>query len=307
MSQAAADTLVAEADALLRSDAFSEAATCYEKAAALAPMHGAAWRGLGHALLRLHRPREAAIAFDRALGLLPDSATALWGATVAHAEIGNAVVAHSYLKRTLALQPTWIEMARAIPQLAVFLQPSARASDALRAHLGAFSARSYSHARDPSRTVEVGRIPRLPEPRKRTYVTIGMSNATWPDPQRPRGELILASNLDDDAECGAILSNLAFHLPDTGFFPEPGVLVRGVIGALALGDLSRRLPHVYVAVPRLWDLPSPLDAGPPAIVLSQVIPVSDTEAEAWQADPVGFELSLVARGTDVTDLLRAGT
>src|SRR5262249_46325179 len=79
----------------------------------------------------------------------------------------------------------------------------------------------------------------------------------------PRVELVRATSVDDGAACGQILANLGFHLADTGFFPEPGVMVRDVIGALGDGDLSQRLPHVYITVPRSGGLALPIDEGPP--------------------------------------------
>src|SRR5689334_17129403 len=116
MSQAAADALVDSANELFRAENFSEAADKFERATQVFPPHALAWKGLGHSLLCLGRPHEAARAFDRAIGIRPSSATALWGGAIAHAEIGNKVVAQNYLRRTLALQPTWIEMARSVPQ-----------------------------------------------------------------------------------------------------------------------------------------------------------------------------------------------
>src|SRR3954471_14947365 len=141
MSQAAADALVEEANELFRAESYAEAVGRFERAAQLFPPHSLAWKGLGHALLCLGKPHDAARAFDRAIGLRPESATALWGGAVAHAEIGNKVVAQSYLKRTLALQPTWIEMARSVTQLVPLLQVSTKAADALRSALGTFSTR----------------------------------------------------------------------------------------------------------------------------------------------------------------------
>ena len=304
MSQAAADALVVEADELLRAEKFADAAARYEKASKLFPPHGLAWRGLGHSLLRLGRPHEAARAFDQAIGLLPDSATTLWGGAVAHAEIGNKVVAKRYLQRTLGLQPTWIGMARGIPQLAELLQTSTRARAALTSRLGAFSARAYQHASDSTRVIEVGRIVDQPVAHQLTFVTLGLANQTWSEPQRPRIELLLASTVDADL-CGTILSNLAFHLVDAGFYPEPGVLVRDAIGALGIDDLSRRLPHVYITVPRAWELPLPLDEGPPAITLAQVVPVSEGELALWRDNPAELELALAAREVEVADLRRA--
>src|SRR5262245_43598851 len=140
MSQAAADALVAEASELFRSEQFGDAAVRFERAVTVFPQHALGWKGLGHALLCMGKPHEAARAFDRAIGLRPESATALWGGALAHAEIGNKVVAQNYLRRTLALQPTWIELARTVAQLAPFLQVSTRAADALRTALGNYSA-----------------------------------------------------------------------------------------------------------------------------------------------------------------------
>ena len=305
MSQAVADALVAEAHELFRREKYAEAAARFEKAAQIFPAHAIAWKGLGHALLCCGRPHDAARAFDQAIGLAPGSATALWGGAVAHAELGNKVVAQNYLKRTLALQPTWIEMARGVPQLAGFLQVSTRAAELVRIAFGAFSTRTYRHAADAARTVEVGRILNQPRFGQWTYVTIGLSNRVWPEVGRPRVELVLATMIDSEI-CGQILANLAFHLGDTGFFPEPGVMVRDVIGALGAGDLSQRLPHVYITVPRVWELKLPLEVGPPPVTLAQVVPVSEAEYAAWRQGVAGFEASLAKRRVELADLGRSG-
>lgn len=301
----AADVLVEEANELFRLEQFSEALTRYERAAQIYPPHPLAWKGIGHSLLCLGKSHDAARAFDRAIGLAPGSATALWGGAVAHAEIGNKVVAQSYLRRTLALQPTWVEMARGVPALAAFLQVSARAGDALRAGLGSFSTRTYRHTSDDRRSIDVGRIANRPRLGQWTYLTIGLSNREWPEIERPRVELLLATTLDDEV-CGQILANLAFHLAETGFFPEPSVMVRDVIGALGAGGLSQRLPHIYITVPRAWSLELPIDSKPPPITLAQVVPVSEAEYQQWRSDVAGFEQQLLRRRVDVTDLRRKG-
>jgi hypothetical protein len=305
MSQAAADALVDEANELFRAEKFAEAAARFEKAAQVFPPHAVAWKGLGHSLLCLRRPHEAARAFDQAIGLKPDSATALWGGAVAHADVGNKVVAQSYLKRTLALQPTWIDMARGVAQLQPFLQLSMRAGEALRLAFGSFSTRTYRHSGDETRSVEVGRIVNQPRFGQWTYVTIGLSNREWPDVERPRVELAMATTIDVEI-CGQILANLAFHLAETGFFPEPGVMVRDVIGALEIAELSERLPHVYIAVPRIWEVPLPLDVGPPPVTLAQVVPVSEHEYVRWRQNVAGFAGSFAARRIEVADLARSG-
>src|SRR3954462_7656075 len=169
MSQAAADALVAEANELIRAEKFSEAAAKFERGTQLFPPHALAWKGLGHALLCLGRPHDAARAFDRAIGLKPDSATALWGGAVAHAEGGNKPVAQNYLRRTLALQPSWLEMARSVPQLAPFLQVSTRGADAMRAALGTFSTRTYRHTHDEARSLEIARFVGQPTVSHWTY------------------------------------------------------------------------------------------------------------------------------------------
>src|SRR5215467_9049832 len=174
MSQAAADVLVAEGQELFRTERFDEAAQKFERAVAVFPPHAIGWKGLGHALLCLGKPHEAARAFDQAIGLKPDSATALWGGALAHAEIGNKVVAQNYLRRTLALQPTWVTMAQGVAQLAPFLQVSTRAADLLRNAFGAFSGRTYRHAMDAQKAIEVGRIANLPAFGQWTFFTVGV-------------------------------------------------------------------------------------------------------------------------------------
>ena len=322
MSQAAADALTEEGNTLFRAERFADAISRFERATQLFPSHALAWKGLGNALLCQGRAHDAARAFDHAIGLKPMSATALWGGAVAHAEIGNKVMAQNYLRRVLALQPTWIEMARNVPQLAAFLRMSTRTADMLRAAFGAFSTKTYRHA--------AARVARARgRPARRTcrrsasgrFLTVGLSNTTWPalagggsaaegrrgSIDRPLVELVLASTLDVEA-CGQILANLAFHLGETAFFPDPGVMIRDVIGALGAGagDLSQRLPHVYLAQPRGWSIRLPLDPGPPATTLVQVIPVSEAEYQTWRRGVAQFEASLAARKVDVADLRRAG-
>lgn len=305
MSRQAADELVEEANSLFQAERFTDALARYERAVQIFPEHSVAWKGLGHCLLCLSRPHDATRAFDRSIGIRPDSATALWAGAVAHAEVGNKLMATNYLRRVLALQPTWIEMAKNLPLFAPILQPSTRASEALHGVFGAFSTRTYRHADDDKRYVEVGRILNQPRERAFTYVTIGLSNKTWPDPARPHVELMLATVVDGEV-CGQILANLAFHLQTTSFFPQPGVLVRDVVAALSAGELSQRLPHVFIGVPRAWKLKLPLHDGPPPITVAQVIPVSEAEYVRWRSNPTAFELSFIERGIDPFDLRRPG-
>jgi hypothetical protein len=116
---------------------------------------------------------------------------------------------------------------------------------------------------------------------------------------------MLATIVDGEI-CGQILANLAFHLQTTSFFPQPGVLVRDVIGALSAGELSQRLPHVFIGVPRAWKVALPLYEGPPPITLAQVIPVSEPEYTQWRANPTAFEQSFANRKIDPFDLRRSG-
>lgn len=306
MSQAAADQLVREGDELFRAEQFSEAAARFEGAVNVFPHHALGWRGLGHALLCLGKPHEAARAFDQAIGLAPTSATALWGGALAHSEVGNKVIAKDYLKRTLALQPTWLTMALDVPALASFLQVSTRASEALHRIFGPFSCKRFQHALDEARAMEVGRLVNTPVKDKLTFVTVGLSNAEWAEPERPRVELLMSSTMDHEA-CPQILANLAFHLAETRFFPEPGTVVRDTVAALHAGEISDRLPHVYIQSPRHLGIELPIDEGPPAITLAQVVPISESEYQLWrEIGPVAFEQSLAERRVDVTDLRRTG-
>ena len=305
VSQAAADALVSQGHELFRTEHFDQAADRFRRATVMFPPHAVAWKGLGHALLCMGKPHEAARAFDQAIGLKPDSATALWGGALAHAEIGNKVVAQNYLRRTLALQPTWLAMAQGVPQLALFLGVSNRAADLLRQAFGAFSGRTYRHATELERAIEVGRLTNLPVFGQWTFVSIGVSNKEWPE-GRPRVELLMASTVDTEI-CGQILANLGFHLTMTEFFPEPGTMVRDVVASLAAGELSQRLPHVYVCPPKAWNLHLPLTVGPPAITLAQIFPISEAEYQTWRNHGADrFERSLVERRVDLADLRRSG-
>jgi len=307
MSQAAADALTAEGHALFDQRSYAEAAARFERAATIFPTHAAAWKGLGHCLLVMQRATEAARAFDRAIGLAPDSATALWGGALAHAELGHRLVAKDYLRRVLRLQPTWVAMARGVPKLAAFLQLSAHTADLLRTELGAYSARAYRHASDPNIVLEVLRIGDVPERGVVTYASLGLCDIAWPEHGRPRVELLLLAATDLEA-CAQIVANTAFHLMDRRFFPEPGSMVRDVIAVLNAGDLSQRLPHVYFTVPRAWNLPLPLDEGPPAITASMVVPVSEREYQYWREHGmVAFERAIDDAQIDVSDLKRTAT
>jgi hypothetical protein len=306
MSQAAADALVAEAHELFRDEHFAEAAQRFERAVAVFPHHGIGWKGLGHALLCLGKPHEAARAFDQAIGLLPRSATALWGGALAHAETGNKVVAQNYLRRTLALQPTWLGMAEGVAQLAPFLKISTRSAELVERAFGSFTTRKYRHANETGRALEVGRIANRPVFGQWTFVSIGLANTEWDDPERPRVELVLAATVDDEV-CGQIVANVGFHLAAKRFFPEPGTMVRDVVGALAAGDLSRCLPHAYIRLPRAWGVQLPLALGPPVITLAQVFPISEAEYQTWhRLGPDGFEHMLAAKAVDVADVRRTG-
>jgi tetratricopeptide (TPR) repeat protein len=306
MSQAAADSLVREGDELFRAERFGEAAARFERAVVVYPNHAIGWRGLGHALLCMGKPHESARAFDQAIGLRPDSATALWGGALAHAEIGNKVIARDYLRRAISIQPSWADMALQTPSLASFLQVSSRTADRLHAAFGTFGTLRYHHSNYPERYVDIGHIPMVPSYGLSTYITIGLSNAEWAELERPRIELVMASRFELDV-CAQILANLAFHLAETRFFPEPGTMVRDVVGALQAGDLSQRLPHIYVQSPRSWRISLPLDEGPPAITLAQVLPVSEQEYQAWRGlGPQRFEKQLIDRAIDISDLGRTG-
>jgi hypothetical protein len=82
--------------------------------------------------------------------------------------------------------------------------------------------------------------------------------------------------------------------------------VRDVVGGLDAGEVSKRLPHVFLREPKGWQLALPLDANEPRITLVQVIPVSEAEYQTWRQNVPSFEASLAQRKIDVSDLRRAG-
>lgn len=303
MSQSAADRLTAEGNELFQRHEYVDALARFERAAAVFPEHHQAWKGVGHCLLCLARPSDAARAFDRAIGLKPDSATALWGGALAHADLGHKIVAQNYLKRVLQLQPTWIELALSVPALAAFLTTSNHTADLLRLALGAHSSRTYRHAADAQRTIDVARFADAPEAGLTTYASIGLSNVPWPD-QRPRLEILLATTADGPAP-PQIVASAAFHVMDAGFYPTPGALVRDLVGVMGAGDLSQRLPHLYFSVPRRWGLRLPLDEGPPAITVTMAVPVSEREYQYWQAHgDQALEAAFAASDVEFADLGR---
>jgi len=305
MSLRAADALTAEGNDLFQRQQYADAAARFERAVVVYPSHPQAWKGLGHSLLCLGRPDDAARAFDRAVGLRPDSATALWGGALAHADLGHGIVARNYLLRALSLQPTWVDMARGVPQLAPFLKLSARAGELLRLAIGTHSARTFQHASHESRAIDVLRVGDSPKHNMVTYASLGLCDHTWREEGRPRVEVLLASLVDREV-CAQIVANIAFHLQDKGFFPEPGTMMRDVVAVLDAGEVSEKLPHVYFAVPRPWHVRLPLDEGPPAITLAMAVPVSEREYAYWrQFGYKAFEALVEQSKVDVADLGRA--
>ncbi len=304
MSLVAADALTAEGNQLFQAQDFGQAADRFERATSVFPSHHQAWKGLGHALLCLGRSAEAARAFDRAIGLRPGSATALWGGALAHADLGHRIVAQNYLERVLALQPTWTEMARGVPQLAPFLAYSARAGELLRRALGTHSGRRFRHATDPGRGLEVLRFADSPEHGEVTYVSLGLCDHAWTDPGLPRLEVLLGANTDE-AIIPQIVANVAFHVMDKDFFPEPGTIVRDIVAVLRAPDLSERLPHVYFIDPAPWALRMPLDHGPPRLELVTAVPVSEREYQYWKSfGPRELERIFEQSQVDLFDLRR---
>lgn len=307
MSQAAADALAAQGNQLLQQEQYLAASQCFERATAIVPTHELAWKGLGHALYLLGQFIDAARAFDRAIGLRPQSATALWGGALAHAELGNRVVTQNYLLRTLELQPTWIEMVKSSPQLAPYVQLSNLARERLRATLGNFAAKRYRHATNRGRVVEVGRIAGSPTDKHATYVTIGLSDHVWADALLPRLELALVAAIDvrDTEGYGQILVNAAFHCIDNNFYLTPGAVIRDLIGVLHLGELSQQFPHGFFMAPEAWPTAMTIDIGPPEIRVLQLVAITEAEYQYWRDHgAAAFAALLAAQNIDRTMLLR---
>jgi tetratricopeptide (TPR) repeat protein len=307
MSQVAADALASQGNQLLQAEQYVQACNCFERAVAIFPSHETAWKGLGHALYFLRQYTESARAFDRAIGLRPNSATALWGGALAHAELRNRVVTQNYLLRTLELQPTWIEMVKTTPQLAPYVQLSNYARERLRAKLGQFAAKRYRHATNRGRAVEVGHIVGSPTDNHATYVTIGLCDHAWLDPQWPRLELLLAGSSDvrETELCGQILVNAAFHCMDNNFHVTPTAVIRDLVGVLQFGELSRQFPHAYFMEPAAWPMSMTIDPGPPEIQVLQLVPISESEYQYWREQGVqAFAALLQARRIDVANLQR---
>ena len=305
MSLAAADALTAEGNHLFQSQDYAAAAARFERATNVFPSHHQAWKGLGHALLCMGKAHEAARAFDRAIGLKPESATALWGGALAHADLGHTLVAQNYLRRALAQQPSWTDMARGVPQLAPLLGLSARTGEHLRRVIGPHSGRRFRHATDGGRGIEVLRFSDSPERGVVTYASLGVCDHAWSDARRPRLELLLGASADDPV-LPQIVANTAFHVVDKDFFPEPGTIVRDIVAVLEAGELSAHLPHVYFMDASPWRLRGPLEPGPPRLDLVAAVPVTDGEYLYWkQAGSRALERRFEDSGVDLFDLSRA--
>ncbi len=306
MTLAAADALADEGNLLFQQGDFATAAQRFERAAQVFPTHALAWKGLGHALLSLGRPTDAARAFDRAIGLRADSATALWGGAIAHAELGHRPVAQNYLRRALTLQPAWHEMARAVPVLAPYMLLATRVGELVQRGFGPYSSKRFRHADEAERVIDVARLVDVPVQAVHTYVSIGFADWAWLEADRPRFEVVLASAADAEAS-GRIVANTVFHLMAAARYPAPGLTLPGAVEALGLAGISPRLPHAYFTVPKLWAVRLPLDLGPPVITLTQIVPIGDGELALLQRVGVAeFEQRLVAARLDVADLERRG-
>ena len=180
-----------------------------------------------------------------------------------------------------------------MPSLGQFLQTSTYASELLRVALGSPSVRTFRHATDAARAVDVARFADEPAAGLVTYASMGLSNFEWPD-ARPRLEILLACAQDAGA-LPQIVASAAFHIMDTAFYPTPGSIVRDLVGVSRAGELSTRFPHLYFTVPRRWGLRLPLDEGPPAITVTAAIPISEREYRWWKdgGDDLGRRLALV--------------
>ena len=198
MSQVAADALVAEGERAVSRTSSSRrpprgsrrAAQCFPRTRS--PGGASATRCSAWASRTRPRARSIGRSASR-----PDSATALWGGAVAHAEVGNKVVAQNYLRRTLALQPTWIDDgARHPAPRRVPPGLDARRRRASRACFGTFSTRTLSpRAATSAASIEVGRIvePAAARPlhvRRRS----GSRTPSGRETERPRVELVLATD-----------------------------------------------------------------------------------------------------------------
>jgi hypothetical protein len=306
MSQQEADVLTAQGNDLFQAQRYSDAVTLFERAAAIFPPHELAWKGLGHSLYCLGRFVESARAFDRAIGLRSNSATALWGGALAHAEAGNRVMAKNYLMRTLELQPSWIEMVPKTPALAGFVQYSTYAKELLRTVFGSFNATEFRHASNAT-SVDIARVINSPASSYSTYCSLGLCNQAWAEPRQPRLELLLAVRDGiAPAVCGQILSNAAFHCLEKQFYPNPGSMIKDLVSVLGIADISQQFPHAYFAQPTAWQFKLPLDRGPPPMTLLQLVPVTDAEFQFWRDKGLAaFEWMMSEKAADLGDLRRA--
>ena len=199
-------------------------------------------------------------------------------------------------------------MARGVPQLATFLQVSTRAGDVLRARVRARSRRGRT-ATLPTRlaSIEVGRIANQPVFGQFTLRhDRAVQRRRWREAERPRVELVLASTLDRG--CLRRRSSRTWRSISARreFFPEPGMMVRDVVGApRRAGDLSQRLPHVYMRSPRAVGPRLPLDDGRRRSRSRRSFPSARTSTRCGVRRPAEFEASLAQRTASISRICGA--
>lgn len=282
MSRADADVLAQQGLTLLEATQFAQAEACFLRACEVFPSHDIAWKGLGNARYQLGRYLEAARAFDQAIGLRPNSATALWGGALAHAESGNREIARNYLLQTLALQPSWAVMLAQTPKLATLLTLSMVAKVAFREQFGGFATKLYECGGAHAFKIEVGGVQGAPVEGETTFFTMGMCDHPWPDPRQPRIELITTAPVGAAPDAyGIVLANATAYCMAHNYFPYWGTVIPEVANGVDVRNapFASTFRHGYIMQARDWRLPVPLDKGPPAIMVYQLVLVSTAEAE----------------------------
>ena len=269
MSQAAADTLVKEGDELFRAERFGEAAARFERAVTVFPIILSAGAASGtrcsawasRTKLHAHSIKQSAY-----VPIAPPRCGAASRAR-RNRQQGDRARLPRRRSRCNRRGPTW-HSARHVRSVPAGLVAGGRAS--------ACAARDVRHpALSPCRSSRA--LPRhRPHPQRARARHDDVRHAR-PLQRRVARSRTSASrarariNLDSRRVRADPRQPRVPPIRDA-ILPEPGTMVRDVVGALGVANLSNNLPHIYVQYPRAWGIDLPLDEGPPAITLAQVLP-----------------------------------
>ena len=263
-----------------RAERFAEAATKFERAMSYIPQHPLGWKGLGHALLCSASPRGGARvrSGDRAESRERDGAVGRRTRPRRDRQQGR----RAELSAAHARAPADMDHdgARTSRSSSRFCWSSSRAADASARASARYAARPYRHT---AMTSAGSRSAARESPGRdsgRSSRSVCRTRSGKKPSARASSSSSRARSMRSRARRSSRTSRFTSRRPVLPRAGHDGARCRRCLEA---GDLSQRLPHVYVRSPRAWSIHLPLDIGPPAITLAQVFPISEPSTSTGAA------------------------